>query len=96
MEAGKPDHGMIQVPNADKTAMKWNELGISLKPSHRDILSTRNAHSIKVKKIQEEDQRKRQPNSPCRLPFFPQSRHACAAEQLLLAMPVHVTPETPS
>ena len=49
LEAGTPDRGMIQVPNADKTATKRSDLGISLKPTHSDTLSTRNARSIKVK-----------------------------------------------
>ena len=73
LEAGKPDHRMIQVPNADKTATKRSGLGISLKPTHSDTLSTRNARSIKVKTNKRGGPKEKATNSLCRPPVFPQS-----------------------
>ena len=50
LEAGKPDRGMIQVPNSDKTAAEVERPGnLTESHCHSDIVSTRNAHSIEIK-----------------------------------------------
>ena len=49
LEAGKPDRGMIQVPNVDKTAAEVERLGnLTETHCHSDIVSTRNVHSIEI------------------------------------------------
>lgn len=50
LEAGKPDRGMIQVPNVDKTATEVERPGnLTETHCHSDIVSTRNVHSIEIK-----------------------------------------------
>lgn len=50
LEAGKPDRGMIQVPNSDKTAAEVERPGnLTESHCHSDIVSTRSAHSIEIK-----------------------------------------------
>ena len=71
LEAGKPDRGMIQVPNADKTATKRSGLGISLKPTHSDTLSTRNARSIKVKTNKRGGPKEKETQLPVSAAFLP-------------------------